>query len=447
VFRIAEATRPRWIVLENVPNLLGLHSGAGMAHITSQLEAIGYRWAYRTVDSRFTGVPHRRPRVIILASSDRHPASALLCDEAKASADGRSAMTDAWGFYWTEGRNGLGLVEDAIPTLKGGSTLGLPSAPAIWLPGNERGRRFILPDIEDGEALQGLPRGWTSAAVAEGEPDLRWKLVGNAVTVGVGRWIGRLLAAPRAGLVAGPAATEPLDRSRRWPDAGWGDSKGAWRSVATAWPDRLERQGLAEVVDVRAARSLSHRATTGFLSRLDESGRKVPRDFYRDLEVHQAATRPPMTPAPESWASSDGTRRRMKAQRGRDTKPEIAIRRALHRRGLRYRLQVRPSDGLRVRVDIAFMSEQVAVDVRGCFWHRCPTHRTSPRANAERWAEKLDRNVERDAASVAALTALGWHVAVVWEHEDPEAAADRVAAVVLDRRSELQDRSRSRVGS
>lgn len=432
VFRIAQETQAPWIVLENVPNLLALHAGAGMAHITSRLEGLGYRWAYRTVDSRFTGVPQRRPRVIIIASLDQNPASFLLNTDAPPAAQSQGVA--AWGFYWTEGRNGLGLVEGAVPTLKGGSTLGLPSSPAIWLPGNDLGRRFLLPGIEDGEALQGLPRGWTEAAVVEGEPDLRWKLVGNAVTVGIGRWIGSLLTHTDAGKVDDSLATQPLERGRRWPRAGWGDLGQAWASTATPWPMPGKVEGLAEFIDADSAAGLSHRATTGFLSRLDESGMKVPPAFYRDLEEHQKATRPALVPATRSWASSDGARRRMKSQRGKDTKPEFALRRSLHRRGFRYRLQVRPSEALRSRVDIAFMTEKVAVDVRGCFWHRCALHGTAPMANAERWADKLDRNVARDAHTVKVLTELGWHVEVVWEHEDPEKAAERVATAVLLRR-------------
>lgn len=433
VFRIAEETQPPWVLLENVPNLLALHAGAGMAHITSRLEGLGYRWAYRTVDSRFTGVPQRRPRVIIIASLDQNPASFLLKLDAPPPA--QSQGVPAWGFYWTEGRSGLGLIEGAVPTLKGGSTLGLPSSPAIWLPANDLGRRFLLPGIEDGEALQGLPRGWTAAAVAEGGPDLRWKLVGNAVTVGIARWIGSLLILTDAGRVdVSLGATHPLERGRRWPRAGWGDAHQAWASASTAWPMPGEVEGLAEFIHAESAAGLSHRATTGFLSRLDESGMKVPPAFYRDLEEHQTATRPALVPATPSWASSDGARRRMKSQRGKDTKPEFALRRLLHRRGLRYRLQVRPSGLLRKRVDIAFMTEKVAVDVRGCFWHRCVLHGTAPMANAERWADKLDRNVARDAHTIKVLTELGWHVEVVWEHEDPEKAAERVTAAVLARR-------------
>ena len=118
----------------------------------------------------------------------------------------------------------------------------------------------------------------------------------------------------------------------------------------------------------------------------------------------------------------------MRANRRKDTKPELALRRALHAQGYRYRkdypLQV---PGSRVRPDIAFTARRVAVFVDGCFWHCCPEHGSQPANNTWYWEPKLARNVERDRAADAALTAAGWSVVRVWEHESLEAA---VAAVV-----------------
>ncbi|UJH71741.1 very short patch repair endonuclease [Ornithinimicrobium sp. INDO-MA30-4] len=116
----------------------------------------------------------------------------------------------------------------------------------------------------------------------------------------------------------------------------------------------------------------------------------------------------------------------------------MAIRRLLHRSGLRFRLQVRPDPLMRQRIDIAFMTEKVAVDIRGCFWHRCATHGTKPKANADRWADKLDRNVARDQHTVQRLTELGWDVIVVWEHEDPKEASERIRNAILARRAGLK---------
>lgn len=452
VFRIARQTRPEWIVLENVPNLLTLHAGAGITEVVDRLEELGYSWAYRTVDSRFTGVPQRRFRVILLASAVHDPAPLLLGQDAGTPADAADAPDDdlsrlrrpesAYGFYWTEGRNGLGLVRDAIPTLKGGSTIGLPSAPAVWFPGAARGRRFVLPSIEDGEELQGFPRGWTEAGYSPVEYDLRWKLIGNAVTTGVGEWVGQQLVAAADGSL--PAADlgelvplgRALERNTRWPKAAiGGPGRPAVQVEVSDRPLSVPMKSLADVVDVTTAPPLSHRATKGFLSRVDEKERRFNAALYSDLEGHLAASRPKgIAPRKESWASSPASRARMQKQRQHDTKPEVLMRRELTDLGLRYQLQKRPLPGLRSRIDIVFKGAKVAVDIRGCFWHACPEHGTKPRENADRWAAKLERNKERDAETERALDAAGWVVWVVWEHDDPVVKAKEVAVLVESRR-------------
>ena len=117
----------------------------------------------------------------------------------------------------------------------------------------------------------------------------------------------------------------------------------------------------------------------------------------------------------------------------RHTAPELAIRRELHRRGLRYRVDMRLPQIGRTRPDIVFTRAKVAVFVDGCFWHRCPEHKSFPKTNAEWWRRKLDTNVERDHRTDAALTKAGWIVIRIWEHEEPIKAADRVEAVVRNR--------------
>ncbi|AVH25042.1 very short patch repair endonuclease [Nocardia cyriacigeorgica] len=120
----------------------------------------------------------------------------------------------------------------------------------------------------------------------------------------------------------------------------------------------------------------------------------------------------------------------MSRQRRAGTEPELALRRELHRRGLRYFVDRPPIRGQRRRADVIFPRLRVAVYVDGCFWHSCPEHATYPKNNAEWWAEKLAANVARDRATDAALAAAGWKVIRIWEHEDPVAAADRVAAAL-----------------
>jgi DNA mismatch endonuclease (patch repair protein) len=129
-------------------------------------------------------------------------------------------------------------------------------------------------------------------------------------------------------------------------------------------------------------------------------------------------------------ASSAGVRRRMQATRRRDTPQELAVRRALHARGLRYRVDSPPVPGTRRRADVVFTRARVAVYVHGCFWHSCPMHATRPRTNADWWSAKLDGNRRRDDDTRLYLEELGWRVLEIWEHEDPDAAADRVAGLV-----------------
>jgi DNA mismatch endonuclease (patch repair protein) len=144
--------------------------------------------------------------------------------------------------------------------------------------------------------------------------------------------------------------------------------------------------------------------------------------------VRSAATEPAST------ATGAVVRRRMQAQKSRDTQPELALRRHLHAAGLRYRVDRAPLPGLRRRADVVFGPARVAVYLDGCFWHSCPDHGTQPRSNAAWWAEKLRRNRERDAQTDDALRAAGWVPLRFWEHDDPAAAAQVVAAAVSCRR-------------
>jgi DNA mismatch endonuclease (patch repair protein) len=129
--------------------------------------------------------------------------------------------------------------------------------------------------------------------------------------------------------------------------------------------------------------------------------------------------------------SSPGRSANMRANRRTDTKPELALRRALHKLGYRFRKDYRLDlEGRRVRPDIAFTARRVAVFVDGCFWHACPQHGSKPRANDWYWTPKLARNVERDRAADETLAAAGWQVVRIWEHESLEQAVGAVIAVV-----------------
>lgn len=255
--------RPRWLVIENVPFLLQLDRGAGIRYLTERIAGLGYRWAYRVVDTRSFGIPHRRRRVLLVAGRDEDPRQVLFADDV-----GHNGIVEDLedeppvGFYWTEGNTGIGWAPDAVPTLKGGSGLSIPSPPAIWL-----SKRIVTPHIRDAERLQGFPAGWTRAAGELLEVDRpRWKLIGNAVSVPVAEWVGWRLTIPGEVVVE-----EAPWAGRRWPDAAWGESRRQGHVVhevlASTHPVHTELPSVEDFLEEMPA-DLSRRATTGFLTRL-----------------------------------------------------------------------------------------------------------------------------------------------------------------------------------
>lgn len=121
----------------------------------------------------------------------------------------------------------------------------------------------------------------------------------------------------------------------------------------------------------------------------------------------------------------------MQANRSRDTQPELAVRRLLHRAGLRYRVAVAPEVSVRRKADVVFTRRRIAVFIDGCFWHGCPEHgRREFRSNVEYWPSKIASNVARDTDTNSRLEALGWIVLRYWEHEDPAKVASRITSVV-----------------
>ena len=151
----------------------------------------------------------------------------------------------------------------------------------------------------------------------------------------------------------------------------------------------------------------------------------------------------PQTPP----ASSHAVRERMKAIRQVDTSAEMAVRRACHRLGLRYRVDVRPEPELNRRADMVFVGARVAVFVDGCFWHGCDEHGRRNGKNRDYWNHKIRRNKERDQDTTKQLRDSGWHVMRVWEHEDPQDAAASIAEVVQGRMTKVNRPSLANAGS
>ena len=280
VFRLLRRRRVPWVVLENVRNMLVLDKGDAMEFLVSEFESLGYRWAYRLVDSRFSGVPQRRQRVIFVASRVGDPRNVLFADDENEPSVGEGR---SFGFYWTEGLRGLGWAVDAVPTLKGGSTIGIPSPPAIWNPSGDAGRRIVTPLIEDAEALQGFDRGWTKHAdKISGLKGSRWRLVGNAVTVGVSSWLGSRLVHP------GESQADLLEvkPGAPWPLASFGENGRRWAAGVSLWPMVVRGVRLDQVVDLGKAPPLSLRATSGFYSRALRGNLRFPDGFLDAVASH-----------------------------------------------------------------------------------------------------------------------------------------------------------------
>ena len=131
-----------------------------------------------------------------------------------------------------------------------------------------------------------------------------------------------------------------------------------------------------------------------------------------------------------SWASTEASRRTMQSNRGRDTRFELRVRSALHKRGLRYRVNHRPVANIRRTADIVFARSQVAVMLDGCFWHGCPDHFVMPRTNTAWWKAKFARNRERDIETSRLLNDAGWLILRFWEHESTDEIVDKIETTV-----------------
>lgn len=278
VFRLLRKRRVPRVLIENVPFMLQLGRGRALDVIMNALEELGYSWAYRVIDARAFGLPQRRERVYILAALDEDPRDVLLSDDTGEPEGASWKPGRSFGFYWTEGIRGLGAAVEAIPTLKGGSTIGIPSAPAIVLPDGSVG----TPDIRDAERLQGFPIDWTLPAAATARASFRWKLVGNAVNVSAASWIGSKLVTPAPYDDSMDAA---LHHGASWPRAAWSRAGKRFTARVSAWPIRKRGLPIHEFLRY-PLKPLSAKATAGFLSRARRGSLRFPPHFLATLDAH-----------------------------------------------------------------------------------------------------------------------------------------------------------------
>lgn len=262
------------VVIENVYFMLHLKRGQAMHALAARFEGLGYRWAYRVVDTASFGLPQRRRRVYFVASRTLNPAEILFADDAPLPPPGLATLEQPLGFYWTEGRSGVGLAIDSIPPLKCGSSLGIASAPAVLFPDGQ----VMTPGVSASEKLQGFPEGWTQAAAAFGRrPEGR--LLGNSVSVPAARWVGERLLRPGAVL---DFKLEPMRLGAGWPDAAWNLGEGRLRVIASSSPLGLSSPSIETFRDASWT-PLSHRALSGFIRRASEGGLRFPAGFIEAL--------------------------------------------------------------------------------------------------------------------------------------------------------------------
>ena len=280
VFRLLSRRRVPTVVVENVPFMLQLNGGNAMRAIVDEFERRGYRWAYRVVDTFSFGLPQRRERVFLVASRVLDPAEVLLTDDRPLVRPATDLARLAHGFYWTEGLGGLGWAVDAVPTLKNGSTIGIPSPPAILMADGS----LIKPGIRDGERLQGFDADWTKPAESVARTSVRWSLVGSAVSVPVAEWIGRRLATP---------GTYDAGRDQDFPLRGrpprCARFDGRRRYAVSLGVDALgiRPPHLAEFLEhAELAQPLSVKATLGFLARTRRAKLRFEPGFIEAIERH-----------------------------------------------------------------------------------------------------------------------------------------------------------------
>lgn len=280
VFRLLSRRRVPTVVVENVPFMLQLNGGDAMRAIVDEFEQRGYRWAYRVVDSYSFGLPQRRERVYLVASRELDPSAVLLADDRPIARPASALGRLAHGFYWTEGEGGLGWAVDAVPTLKNGSTIGIPSPPAVLMPDG----RVIKPSIRDGERLQGFDADWTRPAEEVARASVRWSLVGSAVSVPVAQWVGERLTVPG---VYDAARDEDFPRAGKAPKAARFDGNRRFAVRISTDPLGSRPPPLAPfLTDTSDQQMLSIKATHGFLSRTRRARLRFVPGFIAAVEHH-----------------------------------------------------------------------------------------------------------------------------------------------------------------
>lgn len=269
LFRVLESSRkedlPEWIVIENVSYIISLESGNAIKYLVQELESLGYMWGYRVVDARAFGVPQRRLRLLLIASKTNDVRNVLFSQniEVPPVNDNISDIDEnvSYGFYWTEGKRGLGWTVNGIPTLKIGSKIGIPSPPAIWIPKEDF---FGTPDIRDAERLQGFPINWTLPTLELPKSRIgdRWHLVGNAVCVNMSHWLAQSIISPGTY----DSKLEKQIHRQKLPKAAYGFGGKVYEVSVGTWPVAIPCAPLYDFLQF-TLKPLSQKGISGFYSR------------------------------------------------------------------------------------------------------------------------------------------------------------------------------------
>jgi DNA (cytosine-5)-methyltransferase 1 len=275
MFDLIERRPPPIVVIENVYFMLQLDSGKAMGYLVQRFEKLGYHWAYRVLDTMGFGLPQRRRRVYFVACRKLDPRTVLFADERSSSTSEKPDLMRPLGFYWTEGRSGVGFTIDGVPPLKVGSSIGIPSPPAVLFPDG----MVLTPSLAACERLQGFDSGWTAPADGQAPKCPQWRLVGNAVSVPVAQWVAQRICSPGTVL---DFERVPLEDGSRWPNAAWNVGDGRIGIKASDKPILVKRPSIARFRD-QSWGQLSDRALDGFIRRAVEGGLWMPKDFLGSL--------------------------------------------------------------------------------------------------------------------------------------------------------------------
>jgi DNA (cytosine-5)-methyltransferase 1 len=385
--RAAEVLAPKIVVIENVAPVQW-DRGHVVRATMEYLAQAGYMVAGRVLDLRRVGVPQRRHRFVLLASTIPAIDPDKVLDKLATATPEHQPRTVRWAI-------GDLLDVDATDDYDKPSRKTEASTKRMAFL-FEKGT-YDLPNSERPKCHRDKEHSYVSMYGR-----LRWDKPAQTITTGFGSMGQGRYVHPQRRRTITPHEAARLQTFPDWYDFG------------------------KETKRVALAKAIGNAVPPLLMVRL---GSSIIPELCAATSTNRSESLPTRTPA----ASSPEALRRMQSTRRRDTAAEVSIRHLLHGHGFRYRIDREILPGSRRRADIVFVSPKVAVFVDGCFWHACPIHGTSPKANADWWAKKLEANRRRDAETTRRLRGAGWHVLRVWEHEEPADAADRISSLVRGR--------------